>query len=412
MPLIPVLAKMEMLGIELNGKKLNELSRVIDRELKKREMDIYDLAGEKFNISSPQQLSEILFVKLKIPGARAGGRIKKTRGGALSTEAGELERLRHHHKIIDHILRYRELAKIKSTYVDTLPALVDRNNRIHTTFNQTGTATGRLSSQNPNMQNIPARGSFGDEIRKSFVTAKGFDMLSCDYSQIHLRIVAALSGDKKMIQAFEKGLDIHKFTASIVNGVSMDKVTPEMRFAAKELNFGIIYGMGVQSFSEAAHISRDRAEEFMNDYRKEFSGVAAYLEKLKLDAAKNGYAVTEFGRRRYLPEIHSPNFQLRSLAERIAVNMPIQGLEADIMKKAMIEIGGWIKKEKLENDLRLLLQVHDELVFESKIGLARKVAPKILELMRGVIKLKVPILAEAKAGKNWGELRAISDIVF
>ena len=412
MPLIPVLAKMEMLGIELNGKKLNELSRVIDRELKKREMDIYDLAGEKFNISSPQQLSEILFVKLKIPGARAGGRIKKTRGGALSTEAGELERLRHHHKIIDHILRYRELAKIKSTYVDTLPALVDRNNRIHTTFNQTGTATGRLSSQNPNMQNIPARGSFGDEIRKSFVTAKGFDMLSCDYSQIHLRIVAALSGDKKMIQAFEKGLDIHKFTASIVNGVPMDKVTPEMRFAAKELNFGIIYGMGVQSFSEAAHISRDRAEEFMNDYRKEFSGVAAYLEKLKLDAAKNGYAVTEFGRRRYLPEIHSPNFQLRSLAERIAVNMPIQGLEADIMKKAMIEIGGWIKKEKLENDLRLLLQVHDELVFESKIGLARKVAPKILELMRGVIKLKVPILAEAKAGKNWGELRAISDIVF
>ena len=188
----------------------------------------------------------------------------------------------------------------------------------------------------------------------------------------------------------------------------MDKVTPEMRFAAKELNFGIIYGMGVQSFSEAAHISRDRAQVFMDDYRKKFSGVSAYLEKLKLDAAKNGYAVTEFGRRRYLPEIHSPNFQLRSLAERIAVNMPIQGLEADIMKKAMIEIGGWIIKAGLENDLRLLLQVHDELVFEVKTGLAKKFAPKILELMQGVIKLKIPILAEAKDGKNWGELRAIS----
>ncbi|MBI4919793.1 DNA polymerase I [Candidatus Azambacteria bacterium] len=414
MPLIPVLAKMETIGIGLDGESLKKTAGELKNKLEGLEKEIYDLAGEKFNINSPRQLAEIIFVKLKIPGARSGGRIKKTPGGALSTSAGELEKLRGEHKIIDYILKYRELAKLKSTYADALPNLVDKIHRIHTTFNQTGTATGRLSSQDPNLQNIPARGDFSGDIRRAFAAESGFKFLSVDYSQIHLRIIAALAGDKKMIKAFKDGLDIHKFTAAEINNVSIEKVTPEMRFAAKELNFGIIYGMGAQSFAEAAKISKERAEQFMEEYLKDFSGIADYIQKLKDDARKNGFAVTFFGRRRYLPELNSPNYMLRSQAERMAVNMPIQGLEADIMKKAMIEIDDWIRKENYNGDLRMILQVHDELLFEVKKGLVEKFAPKIMEIMQGVIKLsakggsaiggKVPIITEAKAGDNWSDM--------
>ncbi len=406
MPLIPILAKMEETGIKLNGQKLKKIDRRLEDKLKNLEKKIHKLAGERFNINSPQQLAEILFSKLKIPGALKGGRIRKTPGGALSTNAGELEKLRTEHKIIDEILSYRELAKLKSTYTDALPELADKNGRVHTTFNQAGTATGRLSSQDPNLQNIPAHGAWGDEIRAAFIAEKGFKFLSVDYSQIHLRIIAALANDKKMIEAFEKSLDIHKFTASEINNVPLNKVTPKMRFAAKELNFGIIYGMGSQSFAESAKISKEQAEKFIGEYLRDFSGIAKYIEILKNDARKNGFAVTFFGRRRYLPELDSPNYMLRSQAERIAVNMPIQGLEADIMKKAMIEINNWIQKENYGEDLRMLLQVHDELLFEVKENLIKKLAPKIMELMSGVIKLKVPIIAEAKFGDNWAELHA------
>ncbi len=406
MPLIPILAKMEETGIKLNGQKLKKIYRRLEDKLKNLEKKIHKLAGERFNINSPQQLAEILFSKLKIPGALKGGRIRKTPGGALSTNAGELEKLRTEHKIIDEILSYRELAKLKSTYTDALPELADKNGRVHTTFNQAGTATGRLSSQDPNLQNIPAHGAWGDEIRAAFIAEKGFKFLSVDYSQIHLRIIAALANDKKMIEAFEKSLDIHKFTASEINNVPLNKVTPKMRFAAKELNFGIIYGMGSQSFAESAKISKEQAEKFIGEYLRDFSGIAKYIEILKNDARKNGFAVTFFGRRRYLPELDSPNYMLRSQAERIAVNMPIQGLEADIMKKAMIEINNWIQKENYGEDLRMLLQVHDELLFEVKENLIKKLAPKIMELMSGVIKLKVPIIAEAKFGDNWAELHA------
>ncbi len=407
MPLIPVLSKMEIIGIKLDSEKLKRISRQLENKLEDLEKEISKLAGEKFNIDSPRQLAEILFIKLKIPGARKGGRIKKTPGGALSTGAGELEKLRTHHKIIDYILRYRELAKLKSTYADTLPNLIDENNRLRTTFNQTGTVTGRLSSQEPNLQNIPARGDWGDEIRGTFIAESGFKFISADYSQIHLRIIAALANDKKMIEAFAKGLDIHKFTAAEINNVSINKVTSEMRFAAKELNFGIIYGMSIQGFAEAAKISRERAEQFINEYLKDFSGIARYVEKLKDEAHKNGFAATLFGRRRYLPELNSPNYMLRSQAERMAINMPIQGLEADIVKKAMIEVNNWIQKGDYDDKIRMLLQVHDELLFEVKENLVKEAAPKIMELMEGVIKLKVPIIAETKVGDNWAQLEKL-----
>lgn len=406
MPLISVLAKMETTGIKLNAAKIKKLSVHIGKELQKLEKEIYGLAGEKFNINSPQQLSEILFTKLKIPGTRAGGRTKKTPKGGVSTEAAELLKLRPQHKIIDFIIKYRELAKLKSTYTDTLPGMVDDKSRIHTTFNQTGTASGRLSSQDPNLQNIPARGAWGDEVRKAFIAEKEYKLFSVDYSQIHLRIIAALADDKKMMEAFKKGLDIHKFTASEINNISMDKVTPEMRFSAKALNFGIIYGMGAQSFAESAGISKEKAKEFIAEYLKDFSGVARYIQKLQDEARQRGYTTTLFGRRRYLPELKSPNPMLRAQAERIAINMPIQGLEADIMKKAMIEVDKWISKNNFQENVRMLLQIHDELLFEVKEGLVKKVAPEIVKIMESVIKLSVPIIAEAKTGDNWGELGA------
>jgi len=405
MPLIPILAKMEISGIKLNASKLKKISSKISKELKTLEQTIYKLASGRFNINSPHQLSEILFLKLKIPGALAGGRIKKTPGGAFSTGAAELEKLRPRHKVIDFILKYRELSKLKSTYTDTLPNMVDKNSRIHTTFNQTGTASGRLSSQDPNLQNIPARGAWGDKVRQAFVAEKGHKFISVDYSQIHLRIIAALANDKKMMEAFKKGLDIHKFTASEINNVPIQKVTPQMRFAAKALNFGIIYGMGASSFAESAGISKEKAKEFISEYLSDFSGVANYIKKLQEEARQKGYTTTLFGRRRYLPELSSPSPMLRAQAERIAVNMPIQGLEADIIKKAMIKVDNWIKKENLSSEISMILQVHDELLFEAKNGSVSKLTPKIVELMEGVIKLKIPIIAEAKIGDNWGEMK-------
>ncbi len=407
MPLIPVLAKMETAGIKLDVKKIKKLNNYLGKELKKLENEIYKLAGKKFNINSPQQLSEILFFKLKIPGALAGGRVRKTPGGALSTGAAELEKLRHHHKIIDFILKYRELAKLKSTYTEALPKAVDKDSRIHTTFNQTGTASGRLSSQDPNLQNIPARGAWGDKVRQAFIAEKGFKFLSVDYSQIHLRIIAALSNDVKMINAFKKSLDIHKFTASEINNVPIKKVTSEMRFAAKALNFGIIYGIGAQSFAESAGISREKAKEFIAEYLRDFSGVARYIKKLQDEARQRGYTTTLFGRRRYLPELNYSNQMLRSQAERIAVNMPIQGLEADIVKKAMIEVDSWIQKENLNSEIKMILQVHDELLFEVKENFVKEAATRIIEIMEGVVNLKVPIIAEAKIGDNWGELKKL-----
>lgn len=401
-PLVRILAQMEERGIGVDTKFLAEFSEKLERELSALTKEIYKLSGESFNINSSQQLSKILFEKLKI---KTLGLRKTEKGGVISTRESELEKLRDLHPIIGKILEYRELTKLKSTYVDALPELMNgKTGRLHTTFNQTGTATGRLSSQNPNLQNIPIMSEYGREVRKAFVAEKGFSLVSFDYSQIELRVAAHIADDKKMIDAFKKGLDIHKLTAAEIYNVSLEKVTPELRRAAKTLNFGVLYGMGPNSFAESTGFSREKAREFIDEYFKDFSGIADYIANTKRFVEENGYVETIFGRRRYIPEIHSPNWQLKREAERMAINMPIQGsATGDIVKLAMIKVDEWLKKEKLEDDARMLLQVHDELLFEIKKDLIEKVTPKIKKIMENTTKLKVPLVVDVKIGTNWGE---------
>ena len=400
-PLTGVLARMEENGILIDALFLGKFSERIDADLKKLAEDIYKLAGEEFNINSPKQLSEILFEKLKI---ETKGLRKTEKGGVVSTQESELEKLKKNNPIIEKILNWRELVKLKTTYVDVLPQLVNRKTgRLHTTFNQTVTATGRLSSSNPNLQNIPIMSEYGRAIRKAFVAETGFLLTSFDYSQIELRVAAYLADDKKMIDAFLRGMDIHKMTASEVYNVPLEKVTSDLRRAAKTLNFGVLYGMGSQVFSEATGIPKSDAKKFIDEYFRDFAGIRQYLDSTKIFAQENGYVQTLFGRRRYLPEINSPNWQMRREAERMAINMPIQGTAADLVKLAMIKVDEWLKKEKLENDVKLLLQVHDELLFEIKESIIDTVAPKIKEIMEGVAELKVSLVVDVKSGKNWGE---------
>ena len=294
--------------------------------------------------------------------------------------------------------------------MDSLQKLVDKKTgRLHTTFNQTGAVTGRLSSSDPNLQNIPIMTELGREVRKAFVAEKGYSLVSFDYSQIELRVAAHMADDKKMIQAFAQGVDIHALTASAIYGVSLDKVTPEARRAAKTLNFGVLYGMGPQAFSEATGMSREESKKFINEYFKNFSGVAEYIAATKHFAESNGYVETLFGRRRYLPEINSPNWQIKREAERMAVNMPIQGTATgDIVKMAMIGLDQWLKKEDLENEVRMLFQVHDELVFEIKELVLKKFVPEIKRIMESVAELKVPLVVDVKAGRNWGEQKPLA----
>lgn len=409
--LVPVLREMEQTGIKIDMGQLNKLSKELDLQLKKLEKEIYKLAGIPFNINSPQQLSEILFKKLKI----STDGLRKTPGGVLSTAAPELYKLKGKHKIIDLIINYRELVKLKSTYIDALPKLMDpKTGRIHTNYHQLGTVTGRLSSSDPNLQNIPIRGELGQEIRKAFIAEKGYKLISADYSQIELRIAASIANDRKMIEAFKKGKDIHVLTAAEVNNVSESKVTPQMRYQAKALNFGVLYGMSVVGFAEAAGISRERAKDFIKEYMKDFSGIAKYVEKTKKEAKKKGYVETILGRRRYLPQINSSDFRLRQASERMAINMPIQGTAADIIKVAMIEI-----EKGLESfgEAKMLLQVHDELVFEVKEDKIKEVAEIIKETMEGVLNqpefkdvkkiLRVPPEVNIKVGDNWKDLEEI-----
>lgn len=433
MPLVSVLADTEERGILLDKKYLQALSVKINAGLEKLTKEIYRDAGEKFNINSSQQLSRILFDKLLMT---TKGLRKTEKGGVTSTRESELEKLKNKHPVVARILDYRELMKLKTTYVDVLPALADpKTGRLHTTFNQTGTATGRLSSANPNLQNIPIMSDYGKEVRKAFIAEKGFSLVSFDYSQIELRVAAHLADDKKMIAAFKNGLDIHKMTAAEIYNVPLEKVTPELRRAAKTLNFGVLYGMGSQALSEATGMPREDAKKFIDEYFKTFSGIANYIIETKQFAEEKGYVETLFGRRRYIPEILSPNWQLKREAERMAVNMPIQGTSTgDIIKMAMIKIDEWIGKEKLENDVRMLLQVHDELLFEINphtkdfsVGVKEKLVPeqspvespmdsstgrsrgttniiaKIKEIMERIVELKVPLVVDVKLGKSWGE---------
>ncbi|MBI4132508.1 MAG: DNA polymerase I [Candidatus Sungbacteria bacterium] len=400
-PLIPILYEMEQRGIKFNARRLGRVSKVMARELTALQKKIYDAAGRTFNINSPRQLTEVLFEKLGL--ARSG--IRKTEKlGAPSTREAELIKLRHLHPVIDLVLRYREIAKLKSTYVDALPGLVGRDHRLHTTWNQTGTATGRLSSQNPNLQNIPQKSEFGREVRKAFVAERGWSLAAFDYSQLELRIAADLASDEKMTAAFQRGLDIHRMTAAEVNNIRLGEVTPELRYKAKALNFGVLYGMGSRAFAEAAGISRDEAEHFIEEYFHDFHGIARYVEDTKEFARVHGFTKTAFGRKRFFPEILSTNFRLQREAERQALNHPIQGTEADIMKKAMIEIHEFLRTKHLEAKAKLLLQIHDELIFEIAHDALDSMVPKITRIMEGIWRGKVKMKVESKRGANWGVL--------
>ncbi|HBO16408.1 MAG: polymerase protein [Candidatus Moranbacteria bacterium GW2011_GWE2_35_2-] len=396
MPLVEILARMELSGVKVDTLILKGISEKIGDRISNLEKSIYQLSGKEFNINSPSQLSEILFKHLKLPTAD----IKKTKT-KYSTAASELEKLKDEHKIIAKIEEYREIFKLKTTYLDTLPKMVDGNSRIHTTYNQAVAATGRLSSENPNLQNIPIRTDLGKLMRVAFSAEDGYVFVSADYSQIDLRVMAHMSGDKKMIEAFWARQDIHQATAAEINKVSLSQVTEKMRRNSKALNFGIIYGMGTFGFSQSAGISREEARKFISAYMEKFSDVAKFIKQIKEQAKKDGFVQTEIGRRRYLPEINSPNFQVQSGAERMAINMPIQGLAADIMKLAMIAV-----YSEYENNLnvKMILQIHDEIILEVRKDLADEVSKKVKNIMENVYKLKVPLVVDVKIGDNWGEL--------
>ena len=403
LPLVPVLAEMEKNGIKIDLSGLKTLSKKVEKEILELEKKIYKLAGEKFNINSPQQLGKILFDKLLLK-----TKVRKTLGGARSTAVSELEKLRDEHPIIESIIQYRELQKLKTTYIEPFPALVDaKDERLHTTYNQMGTVTGRLSSQDPNLQNIPIRTELGQEFRRAFVAENRYRLISLDYSQLELRIAAFLSGDQKMLDAFRRGEDIHTLTAAEIFEVSPDQVTVNMRREAKALNFGVLYGMGVLGFARSAGVDRLRAREFITKYFKEFSGIAHYIEQLKEQARQKGFVETYFGRRRELPEINSGLPQMVAQAERMASNAPIQGTEADIMKLAMIKVCKYIHDNQLENEARILLQVHDELLCEVKEEKARGLSLKFKEIMEKVWEADVPIIVDVKIGQNWAEMTKI-----
>lgn len=396
MPLVEVLAKMELNGVEINPIIFKGISEKISITIKNLESSIYKMAGRNFNINSPSQLSEILFTDL----ALSSSDIKKTKK-SISTAASELEKLRDLHPIISKIEEYRELFKLKTTYLDAIPKLVGSDSRIHTTFNQAITATGRLSSVEPNLQNIPIKTDLGQLLRTAFVAGDGCKLISADYSQIDLRCVAHVSNDKKLIEAFHRGDDIHQITAAEVNGVPISQVTSKMRSSAKALNFGIIYGMSSFGFAQSAGIPRDQAQKFINAYMEKFSGVATYMKETREFARTNGYVETLLGRRRNLNEINSPNFQVAAGAERMAINMPIQGLAADIMKLAMIHTHQAFKND---SDIKMILQIHDEIILEVRSDKAEKVSAKLKEVMEHVHPLRVPLLVDLKVGDNWGEI--------
>ena len=396
MPLVKILGEMEVTGIGINTVIFQGISEKISSTLKNLEKSIYALAGKEFNINSPQQLAEILFVTLKLPTFN----IKKGKTG-FSTAADELQKLMEIHKIIPKIEEYRELFKLKTTYLDAIPKLIDENSRIHTTFNQAVTATGRLSSAEPNLQNIPIKTALGQLMRTAFVARDGYKFISADYSQIDLRCVAHVSNDKKMIEAFHRGDDIHKLTAAEVNKVTLSQVTDTMRRNAKALNFGIIYGMSAYGFSESAGISREEAQKFIDTYMEKFSNVAKYMKETREFARKNGYVETLLGRRRNLAEINSPNMQVANSAERMAINMPIQGLAADIMKIAMVHVHNEFSNN---SDVEMILQIHDEIILEVKAEKADAAAKKIKDILENAYALRVPLTADVKIGNNLGEI--------
>jgi DNA polymerase-1 len=404
-PLIPILFEMEQIGMKVDSNFLKTLSKEFEQVLKGLTKKIYKQAGTTFNINSPLQVAPILFETLKI--STKG--IHKTKSG-FSTAADELQKIYEAHPIVPLLLEYRESMKLKTTYIDALPTLIQSDGRIHTSFNQTIAATGRLSSSDPNLQNIPNRTALGHQIRKAFVAEKGKQLLSADYSQIELRLVAVMSKDHPFIEAFLQGADIHRRTASQIWDIEEEQVTPEQRYAAKAINFGILYGTGPRSLARSTGLSMGEARLFLDRYFQIHHAVQTYMNEIKMFATEHGYVETLFGRRRLLPEIHSGIPMLVSQAERMAINMPMQGTQADIIKKAMIEVNAWIRMMKesqqknLSGKIRMLLQVHDELLFEVDEDFISTAASSIRQIMESVVTLEVPLVVDIEVGKNWGEM--------
>jgi len=399
-PLVRVLTDMEFEGVKVDVAFLKDYSKELEKEAKQCEESVYQQAGVRFNLASPKQLGEVLFEKLKID-----PKAKKTKTGQFATGEDVLQKLATNNPIVADILGFRELTKLKSTYVDALPEMINsKTGRVHTSYAQAVAVTGRLSSNHPNLQNIPIRSSRGREIRKAFIPREeGRILISADYSQIELRIVAAISGDSNMCEAFKNGKDIHTATAAKVFGVAEDAVTKEMRYKAKSVNFGIIYGQGAFGLAENLGISRTEAKEIIDNYKKEFSGITQYMEDTIQFAQKNGYVETLMGRKRWLKDINSSNFTVRGFAERNAINSPIQGTAADMIKLAMISIHQEMKEKKMAS--KMILQVHDELVFDALPEELSLLEPLILNNMKRALPLpnQVPLEAELGTGKNWLE---------
>lgn len=403
LPLIPVLSDMELSGVKVEVDVLVALRTRVRRRIVRLQKRIWQAAGEEFNVNSTLQLRKILYEKMGLPTHE----IARTQTG-YSTAASELEKLRDEHPVIVLLEEYRELSKLLNTYADALPKLVDkRTGRVYTSFNQAVTATGRLSSSDPNLQNIPVRTPLGQEIRAAFVAGRGRRLVKADYSQIELRLAAHLSRDEKMLEIFRAGEDIHRSTAAWVNGVVVGEVTSEQRRQAKTLNFGVLYGMGPRSFARAAGVSAEEARSFIDRYKEQYAGLSRYIEEV-IDMARGlGYVETLFGRKRYVPEINARAAGVRAQAERAAFNFPLQGTAADILKKAMTVLYERINADF--SDARMVLTVHDELVCEVPVGEVKKFAGAMRECMEGVYTLDVPLVVEVAAGKNWRDMVAIGD---
>ncbi|MBI2098239.1 MAG: hypothetical protein HYT49_01065 [Candidatus Wildermuthbacteria bacterium] len=400
--LVPVLRKMEETGTKIDRPYFQALSHEMGKALDVLREKIHTYAGKEFNVSSTQQLSAVLFQDFALP---VKG-LKKTPKGVVSTASPELEKLAGAHPMVPEVLKYREIQKLLTTYAEPLPRLADENGRVHTHFDQLGAATGRISSAEPNLQNIPKQGEWGKRIRRGFIAEEGFSLVSFDYSQMELRIAAHLSGDEQMRSFFRAKADIHAMTASSVFGVPEGEVTPEMRFRAKALNFGVLYGMGAQGFAKSAGIPFEEARDFIDQYFVRFPRVYEYMEETKEFARSHGYVETMFGRRRYLPEVNSSTPQLRAAAERMAQNHPIQGSLADIVKMAMVRI-----QEDLalpEQEARMLLQIHDELLFEIADGIVEKTSRSVKELLENIWRFEVPLRVDVNMGRNWGELETLA----
>ncbi len=398
-PVIPVLARMEYEGIELDTAYLEQFSEQINDMVSDFEQQVYGFADQEFNIGSPTQLAEVLYDKLQLP--KVG--IKKGKTG-FSTAATELDKLRGLHPIIDLITQYREVTKLKNTYVDTLPKLVDERSRLHTTFSLTIAPTGRLSSSDPNLQNIPVRTELGKHIRTAFVAAPGKVLVSADYSQFELRLAAVLADDKDLIEMFNNGADIHTITAAQIYNRLPEDVSKHMRREAKVVNFGVLYGMSPHGLVQATGMTFEQAKHFIDKYFELRKPLLDYMNSLKEKARKDGYVETLFGRRRPMPDIHSSNFVVRQAAERAAMNMPIQGTEADLMKMAMIQVQQGLDKLTASDKPQLLLQIHDSLIVETPEDIAEQVGSLLKDTMENIQKLPVKLDADVSIGKNWGEL--------